>query len=61
METKTIMFFPSQIKQQEIYIGKDEMHCNHSKWRLKTAHPYFKISSSNFNEHMDLKKITRLY
>lgn len=61
METKTTVFPHPQIKQQEIHIGRGEMQCNGSKGRLKTPHLYFKISSSNFNEHMDLKKIVSWY
>lgn len=37
------------------------MQWNGSEGRLKTAHLYFKISSSNFNEYVVLKKILGWY
>ena len=55
METKNHSVF-FQIKQQEIHIGRDEMQCGCSEGRLKTTPLHFKISPSNFSEHVDLKK-----
>lgn len=55
METKNHSVF-SQIKQQEMHIGRDEMQCSCSEGRLKTTPLHCKISPSNFSEHVDLKK-----